>query len=108
MLHGEISAERQNPRSLFEDFLIYLLTSFQGNFIKAFMLSTESKIFLLRQGIAQKQIALALGISETAVSLLLSGDLWIDARLNQIATYLGITRRQLDKLIHPKLKKKAA
>jgi transcriptional regulator with XRE-family HTH domain len=70
------------------------------------MVSVDSRIFLLRKGVTQKQIADALGVHKSTISLLLSGQIKAEARLDQVAAYLGISRRLLNSLIHPKPKRK--
>ena len=69
----------------------------------------EVKIFLLRQNIKQRDLAAHLGVSEAAISRFLSGDLLVAERLDQIANYLGLSPRKLNRLIgqspsttHPK------
>ena len=59
------------------------------------MTTLDIKIFLLRKGIAQKQIAEALGVHKSLITLLLSGQLKTEERLEQIAAYLEIPRATL-------------
>lgn len=63
------------------------------------MRNPEVKIFLLRQGIKQRDLAAHLDVSEAAVSRLLSGHLSVGKRLDQIADYLGLSPRKLNRLI---------
>lgn len=65
------------------------------------------KIFLLRANISQKDLAEDLGLHKSTISLLLSGTLRLDTRLDQIAERLQITRRKLDSLIAANGGKKA-
>ncbi|MGE0680022.1 MAG: helix-turn-helix domain-containing protein [Candidatus Binatia bacterium] len=71
------------------------------------MASPASRIFLLRKGITQRDLAAALGVHECTISLLLSGEKKIETRLDQIADYLGISREKLDALVASKGKKRA-
>ena len=63
------------------------------------MKPTTVNLFLMQRRRTQKEIAEYLNLDKSTVSLLLSGKLRLDRRLDQIAQYLGITRRRLDQLI---------
>ncbi|MBI1997888.1 MAG: helix-turn-helix transcriptional regulator [Deltaproteobacteria bacterium] len=63
------------------------------------MKPTTVNLFLMQRRKTQKEIAEHLNLDKSTVSLLLSGKLRLDRRLDEIAQYLGITRRRLDQLI---------
>ena len=63
------------------------------------MKPTTVNLFLMQRRRTQKEIAEYLNLDKSTVSLLLSGKLRLDRRLDEIAQYLGITRRRLDQLI---------
>jgi len=71
------------------------------------MKPTSVNIYLLQQRVTQKQLAETLGLDKSTISLLLAGKLRLEARLDQIAKHLGITRRRLDSLIAANGGKKA-
>lgn len=60
---------------------------------------TEINKFLFNRGITQKQICEETGLHKSTVSLLLSGKIKLDHRLDEIAEICGISRKKLDKLI---------
>lgn len=56
------------------------------------MKNVKAKIWLISQGITQREICKAIpGLSEPFFSMLLAGRKKSNARLDQIATYLGIS-----------------
>ena len=60
---------------------------------------SEINIFLSRRGTSQKEISAELDLHKSTVSLLLSGKIVLEKRLDQIAGLLGISRKKLDSLI---------
>lgn len=82
-----------NPQLLKDAYLAALLRA------RARQPRIAIKIFLLRSGKKQKEIAQALGLDKSTVSLMLSGKLRLEKRLDEIAGYLGINRKKLDRLI---------
>lgn len=63
------------------------------------MKPTTVNIFLMQRRVTQKEIAEHLGLDKSTVSLMLSGKLRLERRLDQVAQYLKISRRKLDRLI---------
>ena len=60
---------------------------------------SEINIFISRRGTSQKEISAELDLHKSTVSLLLSGKIVLEKRLNQIAGLLDISRKKLDSLI---------
>jgi len=63
------------------------------------MPNTEINIYLGKKGLTQKRICDELGLHKSTVSLLLSGRLVLEHRLDQIAGMLKVSRRRLDSLV---------
>ncbi len=63
------------------------------------MISREFNIFLVVRGLTQKAIGEKLGLHKSTVSLLLSGQIVLEHRLDEIASMLKIRRRRLDSFI---------
>jgi len=63
------------------------------------MKPTAVNIYLMKAKKSQKEMAETLGLHKSTVSLLLAGKIRLEARLDQIAAYLGISRKRLDRLI---------
>lgn len=72
------------------------------------MRPTEINVFLMRRRISQKEICEALNLHKSTVSLLLAGKIRLDARLDQVADFLKISRKKLDSLIRANGHRRAA